>query len=86
MRGKQLWPIPGEFPADDAPRSAAVWSVILGVKPERIPDLFRERGVTRKFIARVVWAKPSDVWNSFPSVGGDDNNGVVTPAQSGAEP
>lgn len=59
----------GEFPADDAPRNSAAWASILGVTEDRIPDLFRERNVPRKFVCRDTWAKPSDVWNAFPFAG-----------------
>lgn len=61
----------GEFPGDDAPRNSAAWAAILGISKDRIPDLFRERNVPRKYISRDTWAKPSDVWAAFPFVGGD---------------
>lgn len=61
-----------QFPEDDAPRNSAAWATILGVQVERIPDLFRERNVPRKYLCRDTWAKPSDVWNAFPFTGEND--------------
>jgi hypothetical protein len=61
-----------QFPEDDAPRNSAAWAAILGVQVDRVPDLFRERNVPRKYLCRDTWAKPSDVWNAFPFTGESD--------------